>query len=56
MIDVEHGALRAFENDRLPFRQRAIQKQRGVADEGSDLLRGRRRILGTFCRHRADRN
>ena len=47
MVDIEHGTLRAFKDDRLAFGQRAIQQERGVANEGPNLLGS----VGIFAKH-----
>ena len=45
MIDVEHGALRAFEHHRLAIGDGAVQQQRSVGHERSDAV-GDLRIVG----------
>ena len=47
MIDIEHGALGAFEDDRLTLGQGAVQEKRGVTDKGTQLLGG----VGVFGKH-----
>ena len=41
MVDVEHGALRAFEHDAAAVAQDVVEQSAGVGDEGADLLGGR---------------
>ena len=38
MVDIEHGALRAFKHDALAGADGLVQQQRGVGHEGRDLI------------------
>ena len=45
MVDVEHGALRAFKENGLAVSQRLVQQRGGVAHEGSEFCRSLRVFL-----------
>src|SRR5579864_802436 len=50
MIDVEHGALRAFKHDGLTIRNCTVQQHGRVRHEGSKFVRGLRILLIHFVR------
>ena len=47
MIDIQHGALRAFEDNRLSLRKSAVQQKSRVANKRRKLFGG----IGIFAKH-----